>query len=39
MITDWHQLAKKAGTIKEDGSETGGSGYAKLALESILGTE
>lgn len=39
MITDWYLLAKKVGSIKEDGSESGGTAYAKLALESILGVE
>lgn len=39
MITDWTLLAKKLGSIKEDGSESGSTAYAKLALEEILGEE
>lgn len=39
MITDWTLLAKRLGSLKEDGSESGGTSYAKLALEDILGEE
>ena len=39
MITIWKEIALKVGSLHNDGSESGGDGYGKAALEEILGEE
>jgi hypothetical protein len=39
MTTDWKQLARQLGSLRDDGSESGGDDYAKKALDEILGDE
>lgn len=39
MITNWLEIAKKVGSLQEDGSEQGGDSYGQAALEEILGEE
>ncbi len=40
MITDWIGLAKKVGSLNEDGrGESGGDHYAERALDEILGDD
>ena len=39
MLTDWTILAKKIGSLQDDGSESGGDSYAQKALGEILGNE
>jgi hypothetical protein len=39
MITDWKQLARQLGSLRDDGSESGGDDYAKKAFDEILGDE
>ena len=39
MLTDWKKLAIKIGSLREDGSESGGDDFAKDALDEILGDD
>lgn len=39
MHTDWTSLAREIGSLRDDGSESGGNDFARIALEEILGDE
>lgn len=39
MITDWIALGKIVGSLKDDGSESGGDNITKIAFDEILGDE
>jgi len=39
MLTDWTSLARKIGSLHEDGSEKGSDKFALKALDEILGDE
>jgi hypothetical protein len=39
MKTDWQQLARRLGSLQDDGSELGGDIYAQQALGEILGSD
>ena len=39
MTTDWKQLARLLGSLRDDGSESGGESLSRQAFEEILGDE
>lgn len=39
MTTDWRQLATQLGSLRDDGSESGGDSFAQHAFDEILGDE
>jgi hypothetical protein len=39
VITNWTEIAKRTGSLQEDGSESGGDSYGQVALEEVLGEE
>ena len=39
MTTDWTQLARQIGSLRDDGSESGGDSFAQQAFDEIFGDE
>lgn len=39
MTTDWTQLARQLGSLRDNGSENGGDSFAQQAFDNILGDE